>query len=371
LFTRESVVARHRRDTVTEWCTSVRKTVRRFVSQLSWHFIPKEPPVVRTAFGVFVYVISAASVGAEPPMNEKIIAAIQKLGGAVELDAKLPGQPIVKIDLHGSGVTDADLVKLKPLAELHVLDLRLTKISDAGVAHLQGLKQLRFVNLFRTPVSDAALKSLTGNTQLETLLVGGTKITNAGLAHLAAFPRLKKLSVFDTQIGDDGLQHLMGLSNLEVLLVGKSRVTDAGTQAIQKALPKVRFSESAVAVGADAKRLLGEWTAVGSYDADGKLEQLKDDDPRKFVFEFTADKLFTKLGKQTLEGSYQVNVLKNPIEIDVVRRRNNKDARFPGICVINGDQLKVCLAGTGRERPTEYKSGDGIEFAVLLKRVKK
>jgi hypothetical protein len=31
----------------------------------------------------------------------------------------------------------------------------------------------------------------------------------------------------------------------------------------------------------------------------------------------------------------------------------------------------VCLAGTGRERPTEFKSGDGIEFAVLLKRVKK
>jgi len=115
--------------------------------------------VIRTAFGVFVYLISAASVGAEPPTNEALIATIQKLGGAVELDAKLPGQPIVKIDLHGSGVTDAELVKLKPLAELRVLDLRLTRISDAGVAHLQGLKELRFVNLFRTPIGDTALKS--------------------------------------------------------------------------------------------------------------------------------------------------------------------------------------------------------------------
>jgi uncharacterized protein (TIGR03067 family) len=336
---------------------------------LAIHF--KEPSVIRTAFGVFVYLISAASVGAEPPTNEALIATIQKLGGAVELDAKLPGQPIVKIDLHGSGVTDAELVKLKPLAELRVLDLRLTRISDAGVAHLQGLKELRFVNLFRTPIGDAALKSLAGNTQLETLLVGGTKITDAGLAHLAAFPRLKKLSVFDTPISDDGLKHLMGLNNLEVLLVGKSKVTEAGTQAIRKALPKVRFSESAETVGTDTQRFHGEWTAVGLYDADGKLEELKDDDPRRFVFEFTADKLLTKLGKQTLEGSYQVNVHKNPIEIDVVRRRNNKDARFPGICVIDGDRLKVCLAGTGRERPTDFKSGDGIEFAVLLKRVKK
>ena len=162
--------------------------VRHFIPQPSG-LHPRRPTVVRTAFGVFVFVISAAPVDAEPPMNEAIIATIQKLGGAVELDAKLPGQPIVKVDLHGSGVMDTDLVMLKPLAELRVLDLRLTKVSDAGIAHLQGLKQLRFVNLFRTPIGDAALKSLAGNTQMETLLVGGTKITDAGLAHLAAFPR--------------------------------------------------------------------------------------------------------------------------------------------------------------------------------------
>jgi len=181
----------------------------------------------------------------KPPAEQaEIISAIKKLGGVVEIDEQRPGKPVVKVDLHETKVTDADLEILESLTELRTLDLRLTKITDAGVSRLKGLKELRFVNLFRTQLSDEGLKHLTGNKDLETLLIGGTKITDKGLAHLMSFPKLKKLSVFDTQIGDAGLTHLTGLSDLEVLLIGKSKVTDEGAKAIQKAVPKLRFKES-------------------------------------------------------------------------------------------------------------------------------
>ena len=183
---------------------------------------------------------------AEPPTaRDRAVAAIEKLGGTVEVDETRPGKPVVGVDLSRSAVTDADLVLLEALPDLEVLDLRLTSIGDAGVAHLRGAKALRFLNLFRTRLTDAGLDHLAGNAGLETLLVGGTQVTDEGLARLAAFPRLRKLSVFDTQVGDAGLEHLRGLSRLETLLLGKSRVTAAGRERLSAALPNVRFEEKA------------------------------------------------------------------------------------------------------------------------------
>lgn len=124
------------------------------------------------------------------------VAAIQALGGLVERDTSLPGQPVVKVDLHASAVTDVDLERIGTLRELRALDLRLTHVGDAGVAHLKGLTALRSINLFRTQLTDA------------------------------------------------GLEHLAKLPTLEVLLVGKSKVTEEGTKAISKALPTIRFAES-------------------------------------------------------------------------------------------------------------------------------
>jgi hypothetical protein len=183
---------------------------------------------------------------AEPPnARDRAVAAIEKLGGTVEVDETRPGRPVVGVDLSRSSITDADLVLLKALPELEVLDLRLTSIGDAGVARLDGTKALRFLNLFRTRLTDAGLDHLAGNAGLETLLMGGTQVTDEGLARLKAFSRLRKLSVFDTQVGDAGIGHLRGLSRLEILLLGKSMVTAAGRERLSAALPGVRFEERA------------------------------------------------------------------------------------------------------------------------------
>ena len=182
--------------------------------------------------------------GAEPPSGrEAAVALVEKLGGQVETDSTRPGNPVIKVDLHGTKVTDADLAVIASLTDLEQLDLRLTTIGDEGVVHLKGLKRLRFLNLFRTRTGDAGLKTIGGLPDLETLLIGGTRITNEGLAHVSRLARLKKLSVFDTQIGDAGLDHLTKLSHLETLLIGKSKISDDGVKRIQAALPKIRFSE--------------------------------------------------------------------------------------------------------------------------------
>ena len=101
----------------------------------------------------------AATAGADSPQGqEEAVAALLTIGGVVEVDETKPGRPVVKVDLHGTKVTDADLALLGPLTELRHLDLRLTEIGDLGVMHLKGLKQLRFLNLFRTKTGDIGLQ---------------------------------------------------------------------------------------------------------------------------------------------------------------------------------------------------------------------
>lgn len=179
--------------------------------------------------------------------RQNVITEVSRLGGALEFDENASSRTIVKIDLHGTSVTDSDLTFLdkakKDLKALRYLDLRLTKIGDEGVRRLRNLTSLQTLNLFRTQVGDEGLASLKKLTHLETLLIGGTRVSDAGLVNLRPLRKLRKLSLFQTQVSDDGISQLKLFGSLEVLLIGGSKITPAGTEELQKALPKVRFSE--------------------------------------------------------------------------------------------------------------------------------
>lgn len=180
-------------------------------------------------------------------IKDKLVAEVTRLGGKVDLDEARPDKPIIKVDLHSTPVTDAEL---KVLAEsknvlrgLRYLDLRLTHIGDAGAAHLKDLTSLQTLNLFRTQLGDHGLAQLKNLRQLQTLLIGGTKVTDAGLVNLKRFKELKKLSLFQTQVTDAGIPYLIVLSKLEQLLISGTRITENGAKDLRTALPRLRFSE--------------------------------------------------------------------------------------------------------------------------------
>lgn len=180
--------------------------------------------------------------------RERIIAEVSRLGGKVEFDENLSSRPIIKIDLHSTQVTDSELAFLdnarKDLKELRYLDLRLTNVGDKGIDRLKNLTALQTLNLFRTKLGDKGLAQLKKLKNLETLLIGGTKVTDSGLAYLRPFTKLRKLSLFQTQVSNTGIAQLKLLGSLEVLLISGSKITPAGAEELQKALPKVRFSEN-------------------------------------------------------------------------------------------------------------------------------
>jgi hypothetical protein len=107
----------------------------------------------------------AEADGAEPTVE--VLTA--RLGRSLERDVGQAGQPIVRIDLHGSAVTDADLAAIGRVTTLRQLDLRKTAVTDAGLVHLRGLRALETLNLFRTGIGDAGLAHLAGLTALRTI----------------------------------------------------------------------------------------------------------------------------------------------------------------------------------------------------------
>ena len=63
------------------------------------------------------------------------------------------------------------------------------------------------------------------------------------MVNLERFTKLRKVSVFRTEVSDAGLKSLEKINSLEVLLIGESKITEDGAKALQKTLPKIKFSE--------------------------------------------------------------------------------------------------------------------------------
>ena len=112
------------------------------------------------------------------------IAAIEKLGGKVEVDQQLPDKPVIKVYLHSTPVTDADLVHIAQLKQVQNIFLAKTQITDAGLEHLRDAHGLKTLGLNATAVTDGGLIHLTGLTRLKTLNLQDTKVTAAGAAAL-------------------------------------------------------------------------------------------------------------------------------------------------------------------------------------------
>jgi hypothetical protein len=159
----------------------------------------------------------AGQEAADKAEQERAIAALQKLGGKVEVDTKRADRAVVGVNLKHAKVIDASLEHLKGLTKLEILFLKDTAVTDDGVVYLKGLTNLEVLELRRTKVTDKALEHLKRFTKLQRLDLGGTRVTDKGLEHLKGLPSLQELDLRDTQ------------------------VTDAGVKKLQKALPKVKI----------------------------------------------------------------------------------------------------------------------------------
>jgi hypothetical protein len=185
--------------------------------------------------------VATATAQVSKTAQEQMVERFKKAGGKVDLDPPVPGGLVVRVDLHHTAVTDADLEPLEGLKSVRALNLYGTPVTDAGVKHLSGLTDLRILYLNDTHVTDAALQSLQELIHLNELDLAGTGVTDAGLVYLKDMTELHDLTLGGSQITDAGLAHLKGLRNLKHLYLVHTSVTAAGIQELKKALPGVHL----------------------------------------------------------------------------------------------------------------------------------
>ena len=98
--------------------------------------------------------------GAARADEASAVKAVEKLGGKVTRDDKLPGKPVIGVNLCSTRVRDADLKELKDLKQLTSLQLGGGRVTDAGLKGLKDLKQLTSLNLGSTKVTDDGVADL-------------------------------------------------------------------------------------------------------------------------------------------------------------------------------------------------------------------
>ncbi len=184
---------------------------------------------------------------------------INKLGGRVVRDDKLPGMPVVEVDFSGAMIADADLKLLAGLKDLRKLRLASTKITGAGlkalgelenleeldlsfaiaiddeaVKELAAFKKLKVLSVLNCKVTDAGLKTIAGLDKLEELKAGQNKLTDAGVTALGNLKELRRLELGNTGTGDEALKAIGQLDKLEALILFGTSISDNGMKDVGK-----------------------------------------------------------------------------------------------------------------------------------------
>jgi uncharacterized protein (TIGR03067 family) len=116
------------------------------------------------------------------------------------------------------------------------------------------------------------------------------------------------------------------------------------------------------AIKKDLAQLQGEWTMVsGSANGEAMPEEMRKEMKRLCK----GDEITVMMGEQVfLKAKLTLDPSKKPKTIDYEMTEGyTKGKKQLGIYEINGDTFKACFSSPGSERPTEFKSGDGLTLS--------
>ena len=120
----------------------------------------------------------------------------------------------------------------------------------------------------------------------------------------------------------------------------------------------------------EMKKLEGTWATVSIEAAGQKVTDEDKIKTRKLTTK--GDKYMLKVGDETVQGTIEINPTKKPKTIDVKPDSgSNKGKTLLGIYELDGDNLKICLAAPGKERPTAFATAsENGQQLVVYKREK-
>jgi len=139
-------------------------------------------------------------------------------------------------------ITGSALACLKDLTGLRRLVIDHNDLDDASIAHLKGLKNLLAVRLQACKIGDSGLAYLKDCQSLSNIDIGQNKnITDHCLPTLLTFKKLNRLNLTDTSVTMAGLKQLAKLPKLERLTLSYDRLTTKQLLEMRKLLPRCQI----------------------------------------------------------------------------------------------------------------------------------
>ena len=135
-------------------------------------------------------------------------------------------------------VTDAALLVVARHAPLETVSLSYNMLlTDRGLAALAELKNLKRLDLAGTGVTDALAEQIGKYEQLTRLDLSGTKVSDQLLSQLANQKHLEKLFLHGTRVTDGGVSSLSQVRTLKQLDVGQTQVTQSAADQLKQSIP--------------------------------------------------------------------------------------------------------------------------------------
>jgi uncharacterized protein (TIGR03067 family) len=120
---------------------------------------------------------------------------------------------------------------------------------------------------------------------------------------------------------------------------------------------------------AERAKLQGSW-AVVKVVLDGI--EVAEAAVKKMEVVIKDDKLTRKDGDDEEETTFKLDPTQKPKAIDLTpTSEERKDKTVRGIYVLDGDDLKICLAAANKPRPTAFESKEASDWELLILKRKK
>ncbi|MDA1051699.1 MAG: hypothetical protein O3C40_14615 [Planctomycetota bacterium] len=133
---------------------------------------------------------------------------------------------------------DAELALMPAFPEMLSVELRSPHVTDAGLVHLRKLPNLHWIHEIPNQITDVGIENFAVLQKLKSFELP-LQATDACMPHVAKLTNLMGIRL-SPQITDDGLAHLIGLPMLGNLDVAASQVTNRGIEKLITKHSKLR-----------------------------------------------------------------------------------------------------------------------------------
>lgn len=119
------------------------------------------------------------------------------------------------------------------------------------------------------------------------------------------------------------------------------------------------------AIKKDRKLMAGTWRVL-SIERDGKKTTAEQLEKTRSIINVDGSAMVQREGKTIIKGNFKIDPTKKPKQSEATYTEGElKGKTVLGIYEVDGENMRICYALPGKERPTEFSSKEGSGHVLL------